>query len=45
MVGMELYDFFGPIEEYVFFIAARNTRIRNSDKMGIFRREQTIWLN
>jgi len=34
MVGMERYDFFGPIEAYMFFAAARNTRIRNSDKVG-----------
>jgi len=34
MVGMERCDFFGPMEEYVFFVAARNTRIKNSNKLG-----------
>ena len=31
---MERLDFSGPMEEYVFFGEARNTRIKNSNKMG-----------
>jgi len=34
MVGMERCDFLGPMEEYVFFGEARNTRIKNSNKLG-----------